>query len=47
MKGTLRAGLLADVTVFGQDLFGLAPAAIREVPIALTVVDGRIVHRTV
>ena len=41
----LRAGLLADVTVFAQDLFALRAAEILGVDIALTVVDGRIVHR--
>jgi predicted amidohydrolase YtcJ len=44
-KGMLRPGMLADVTVFGQDLFRLAPREILDAQIALTVVDGRIVHR--
>jgi predicted amidohydrolase YtcJ len=44
-KGTLRAGLLADVTVFAQDLFRLRPAEILAAEIALVVVDGRVVHR--
>ena len=46
VKGMLRAGMLADVTVFAQDLFAAPPAEIPRVAIALTVVDGRIVHRT-
>jgi predicted amidohydrolase YtcJ len=45
-KGMLRPGMLADVAVFAQDLFALTPAEIRHVPVALTVVDGRIVHRS-
>jgi len=45
VKGVVRAGMLADVTVFRQDLFRLSPAEIRDADVALTVVDGRIVHR--
>ena len=46
-KGMLRPGILADVTVYAQDLFALPPAQIRHVDIAPTVVDGRVVHRAV
>lgn len=46
VKGMLRAGMLADVTVFARDLFTLAPDEIPSVDIALTVVDGRIVYRS-
>jgi len=46
VKGMLRAGMLADVTVFAQDLFALQPAELMRVDIALTVVDGQVVHRT-
>ncbi len=45
VKGMLRAGLLADITVFAQDLFALQPADIPRVDIALTVVDGQVVHQ--
>lgn len=45
VKGTLRAGMLADVTVFARDLFTLHPDEILGVPIAATVVDGRVVYR--
>ena len=45
VKGTLRAGMLADIAVFRQDLFRLPPDEIRSVEVALTVVDGRVVHR--
>jgi predicted amidohydrolase YtcJ len=37
--------MLADITVFAQDLFEVSPAEIPGIEIALTVVDGRIVHR--
>lgn len=46
VKGMLRAGMLADVTVFARDLFGLPPDEIPAVDIALTVVGGRVVYRS-
>jgi predicted amidohydrolase YtcJ len=46
-KGTLAHGMLADITVFERDLFTVTPAEIPSVGIALTIVDGRVVHRTV
>jgi predicted amidohydrolase YtcJ len=46
-KGVLRAGMLADITAFTQDLFALDPHAVPSVGIALTIVDGQIVHREV
>ncbi len=45
IKGMLRPGMLADLTVFARDIFALAPADIPAVDIALTVVDGQVVHR--
>jgi len=45
VKGMLRVGMLADITVFAQDLFALQPAELMRVDIALTVVDGQVVHR--
>ncbi len=44
-KGTLRAGMLADLTVFAQDLFTLSPAEVQTAQVALTVVDGQVVYR--
>jgi len=44
-KGMLRVGMVADLTVFARDLFALPPAEFPSIAIALTVVDGRIVHR--
>jgi predicted amidohydrolase YtcJ len=46
-KGTLAHGMLADITVFERDLFTVSPAEIPAVGIALTVVDGHVVHRTI
>jgi predicted amidohydrolase YtcJ len=45
VKGTLRAGLLADVTAFGQDLFRLTPREMLRADVVLTIVDGRVVYR--
>jgi len=46
-KGTLRAGMLADLVVFGTDLFEVPPREILTSPIELTVVGGRIVFEAV
>lgn len=43
-KGALRPGLLADVTVLSEPLPGDVER-LREIPAALTIVGGRIVHR--
>lgn len=43
-KGTLEPGKLADLAVFGGDLFALPPAAILTAPVEMTVVGGRVVY---
>jgi len=49
-KGRLQAGTLADLVVLDTDLFALPQAEleqhIAETRAALTVVGGRVVHRT-
>jgi predicted amidohydrolase YtcJ len=42
-KGTLEAGMLADLVVFAQDLFRVPPRQILTTPVDLTVVGGRVV----
>ncbi len=42
-KGTLAAGQLADLVVFAEDLFRVAPRRLLDVPVDLTVVGGRVV----
>jgi predicted amidohydrolase YtcJ len=47
VKGVLRPGMAADITVFARDLFACTPAELPDVGIAATVVGGRPVHREV
>ncbi|MGD9622814.1 MAG: amidohydrolase [Mycolicibacterium sp.] len=42
--GVLRPGMAADLTVLGEDLFRVAPHEIHDVPVLLTMMDGRITH---
>ncbi|MEU3401605.1 amidohydrolase [Streptomyces filamentosus] len=43
-KGSLEPGKAADLCVLGGDLLGADPHAIPEMPVLLTVMDGRVVH---
>nr|WP_240981692.1 MULTISPECIES: amidohydrolase [unclassified Streptomyces] len=43
-KGSLEPGKVADLCVVGGDLLGADPHAIPELPVVLTVLDGRIVY---
>lgn len=45
-KGTLAPGMAADVTVLDGTLTALDPHDLPDVPVALTVFDGRVVHST-
>jgi predicted amidohydrolase YtcJ len=42
-KGTLEVGKLADLVVFGKDLFAIPPREILTTPVDLTVAGGRVV----
>jgi len=44
--GSIEPGKLADLVVLSEDLLAVEPDRIREVRAAMTVVGGRIVHRT-
>ncbi len=44
VQGSITPGKWADLVVLGRDLFAIPPEEIREVEIALTVFDGRVVH---
>ncbi|PRI12679.1 amidohydrolase [Leucobacter massiliensis] len=43
-RGVLAAGAVADLTVWGADPVTAEPDELPEIPIRLTVVDGRVVH---
>ena len=46
LKGSLVSGKLADLVVIDRDLTAIPSAEIRDAGIVLTVVGGRVVHRT-
>lgn len=45
-RGTLRVGALADVIVLDRDILDHGPSSIIGTKVALTVVDGQVVHRS-
>jgi predicted amidohydrolase YtcJ len=45
-KGTLEAGKLADLVVLGEDPLTCPEADLKDLPVLLTAVGGRIVHRS-
>ncbi|MGQ9801230.1 MAG: amidohydrolase [Candidatus Saccharicenans sp.] len=44
LKGTLEPGKLADITVFGRDIFSVEPREILTAPVIYTIVDGKVVY---
>jgi predicted amidohydrolase YtcJ len=44
IKGTLKPGMLSDVTVFETDLAAVDPSALSEVPVAYTIAAGEVVY---
>ena len=45
-EGSLEAGKLADLIVLDQDLFKIAPSAIHQTKVLLTVVGGKVVYQS-
>jgi hypothetical protein len=45
-RGMLKAGYRSDFVVFGRDLTTVPPDSLKSVPVALTVVGGRVVWET-
>ena len=43
-KGTIRAGKLADLVLLSGDPFRVAPEAIRDLKVQLTIVGGKVVY---
>jgi predicted amidohydrolase YtcJ len=45
-KGTLKPGMLGDVTVFNTDLFAVDPLELDQVKAEITIVDGTVAYRS-
>ncbi|UCB60241.1 MAG: amidohydrolase [Candidatus Bathyarchaeota archaeon] len=45
VKGSIESGKFADLTVLSHDPHAIAPEKIREIKVAMTIVDGKIVYR--
>ncbi|MDP9119421.1 MAG: amidohydrolase family protein, partial [Actinomycetota bacterium] len=43
-KGTLAPGMLADLVVFGGNIFDGPPSHLLNTPVEMTVVGGRVVY---
>lgn len=43
-KGTLARGMLADIVILSNDIFGSRPEALRETAVTVTIFDGKIVY---
>lgn len=46
VKGTIEPGKLADIVILSDDIFKIAPAKFRETRVILTIVDGKVVYRS-
>lgn len=44
VKGSIEPGKLADLVVLAEDLYDVAPERIKDIPVDLTIVDGRIAY---
>ena len=43
-KGSLEAGKLGDFVVLAEDLFEIDPSHIKDIPVEITVIGGKIVY---
>ncbi|MBI2371173.1 MAG: amidohydrolase [Deltaproteobacteria bacterium] len=45
IKGSVEPGKLADLAVLAEDPFAVPPEKLKEIPVDLTIVDGRVAYR--
>ncbi len=45
VKGSIEAGKFADFVVLGEDILSIPEMDIRDIPVLMTVMDGRIVYK--
>jgi predicted amidohydrolase YtcJ len=45
-KGSLEVGKFADMVVLGEDILTMDPDGIKEIPVQMTIIGGKIVHST-
>jgi predicted amidohydrolase YtcJ len=43
-KGTITRGKLADLVILSDDIFRIAPAAIKDVRVVTTIVGGKVLY---
>ena len=43
-KGSLEVGKFADMVVLGQDILTIDPDGIKDIPIEMTIIGGKIVY---
>jgi hypothetical protein len=43
--GSIEEGKLADMVVLGRDILTVAPEEILDIPVDLTIVDGKVAYR--
>ena len=43
-RGSLEPGKVADIQVLGQDIFSVPKGEIKNIPIVMTIVDGKVVY---
>jgi hypothetical protein len=44
VKGTLTEGKLGDVVILGMDPYEVSPEEIKDIPVAATIVGGKVVY---